>query len=406
MAHLKPKSGLTTILENCSIVDVEEGIVKEDVKIVVKHGLIEDILEGSRRVEGVVLDLQGCFVLPGLMNAHNNLSIDFPFEKTNPNEDPAITVLRCYRRALDALRSGVTTLRTVGEMHRADIALKKMINEGWVDGPRIVAGGKGLGSTGGHGAGFGQVEADGPYEFLKAARTELAYGADHIKIFISGGIAKPEEEFDEPQMTKEEMQAVTYAAKAKNTYVAAHAGGSNAIITAVAAGVSCFEHGYILNREAARAIKSVNGYLVPTLSVTRSPEWMRANKFNEAIIEKALSAADRHTESLKIAVSEGVTIVNGTDLPPGDLNGGVNATVREIEFLVEAGLSDLEALRAATLNAARLCRIADKVGVIKKGYYADLIAMPKNPLHDVKALRSIVFVMKDGQVFRDELKRR
>ncbi|MFN3622233.1 MAG: hypothetical protein ACK4TI_05005, partial [Nitrososphaerales archaeon] len=139
---------MTTVLENCNIVDVEEGVVNEDVKIVIKRGLIEDVVEESRRVEGVVLDLQGCFVLPGLMNAHNNLSIDFPFDKTNPNEDPAVTVLRCYRRALDALHAGVTTLRTVGEIHRADIALRKMINEGWVDGPRIVAGGKGLGSTG------------------------------------------------------------------------------------------------------------------------------------------------------------------------------------------------------------------------------------------------------------------
>ncbi len=397
---------LATILDNCNIVDVEEGVVAEGVRIVIKDQLIGEVVEKSVRVEGEVVDLQGCFVLPGLINVHNNLSIEFPFEKMNPNEDPAITVLRCYRRALDALRSGVTTLRTVGEVHRVDIALKKMVNEGWVEGPRIVAGGKGLGSTGGHGAGFGQIEADGPYEFLKAARAELAHGADHLKIFISGGLAKPKEEFDEPQMTKEEMQAVVYAAKSKGTYVAAHAGGSNSIITAASAGVTCFEHGYILNREAAKAIKSVKGYLVPTLSVTRSPEWMRANKFNEEVIEKALSAADRHTESLKTAVSEGVTIVNGTDLPPGDFNAGVNATVKEIEFLVEAGLSRLEALRAATLNAARLCRISDRVGLIKEGFYADLIAVLKNPLDDVKALRSIVFVMKGGKVIKDELRSR
>jgi imidazolonepropionase-like amidohydrolase len=397
---------LTTILDNCNVVDVEEGVVKKDVKILIRDRWIEDISVDKVKLEGRVIDLQGYFVLPGLMNVHNNLSIDFPFEKINPNEDPAVTVLRCYRRALDALQSGVTTLRTVGEIHRADIALKKMINEGWVEGPRIVAGGKGLGVTGGHGAGFGQVEADGPFEFLKAARVELAYGADHLKIFISGGIAKPEEEFDEPQMTKEEMQAVVYAAKSKRTYVAAHAGGSNAILTAVEAGVICFEHGYVLNREAARAIKNVKGYFVPTLSVTRSPEWMRANKFNELTIDKALSAAKRHTQSLKTAVNEGVTIVNGTDLPPGDLNGGVNATVREIEFLVDAGLSRVDALRAATVNAARLCNLADRVGLVKKGYYADLIAVPENPLDDIKALEGIAFVMKDGRVIRDELGRK
>lgn len=397
---------MATVLDNCHVVDVAEGVVRKEVKIVIRGRLIEGVVEKGVKPEGRVVDLQGCYVMPGLINAHNNLSIEFPFEKTNPNEDPAVTVLRCYRRALDALRSGVTTLRTVGEINRADIALKRMIGEGWVEGPRIIASGKGLTSTGGHGAGFGQIEADGPHEFLKAARRELAYGADHIKIFISGGIAKPEEEFDEPQMTREEMQAVVHAAKAKRTYVAAHAGGSNTILAAVEAGVSCFEHGYILNREAAKAIRSVNGYLVPTLSVTRSPEWMRMNRFSEEVIEKALSAADRHTESLRNAVSEGVTIVAGTDLPPGDLNGGVNATVREIEFMVEAGLSRLEALRAATLNAARLCRVADRIGLIGRGYYADLIAVPRNPLEDVKALRSILFVMKDGQVIKDEFRNR
>ncbi len=397
---------MATILDNCNIVDLEEGRIIRDVKIVVEEHIIKDILDRDERAEGEAIDLQGYYILPGLINLHNNLSINFPFEKNNPNESPAVTSLRCYRRALDALEAGVTTLRCVGEMHRADIALKKMINEGWVKGPRIVAGGKGIGATGGHGSGFGQVEADGVAEFLKAARTELAHGAEHLKIFISGGIAKPEEELDEPQMTKEEIQAVATVARAKGTYVAAHAGSSGAIIQAVEAGVTCFEHGYVLNREAAKAIKSIGGYLIPTLSVTRSPEWMRANKFNEATIEKALSAAKRHTESVRIAISEGVTIANGTDLPPGDLNDGVNATVREVEFLVEAGLSRLEALRATTVYAARVCRLNDRLGSVKRGYYADLVAVPQDPLVDIRALRHIEFVMKDGKVFKYVLGKR
>jgi imidazolonepropionase-like amidohydrolase len=279
-----------------------------------------------------------------------------------------------------------------------------MINAGWIEGPRIIAGGKGLGVTGGHGSSFGQVEADGAEEFRKAARRELALGADHLKIFITGGIAKLEEEFGEMQMTKDEIAAVTSVARSRGTYVAAHVGGSTAIIEAAEAGVTSFEHGYIINREAAKAIKEVSGYLVPTLSVTRSEKWMRANNFEEWTIYKALSIKDRHMESVKLAISEGVTLVCGTDIPPGDLNEGINATVREIEFIKEAGLNELEAIRTATINAAKLCRMENKVGLVKPGYKADLIAVPRNPLKDIRQLERIKFVMKGGEIIRNDIR--
>jgi imidazolonepropionase-like amidohydrolase len=396
-------NSIITIIKNCGLVDLETGKVVENVTIAVRDDTIAEVtdrdLSGSR-----VIDLDGFYIMPGLINVHNNLSLVFPFKLTNPNEPESVTVLRCYRRAYDALLAGVTCLRTVGEIHRVDIHLRNMINAGWIEGPRIIAGGKGLGVTGGHGSSFGQVEADGVEEFRKAARRELALGADHLKIFITGGIAKLEEEFGEMQMTKDEIAAVTSVARSRGTYVAAHVGGSTAIIEAAEAGVTSFEHGYIINREAAKAIKEVSGYLVPTLSVTRSEEWMRANNFEEWTIYKALSIKDRHMESIKLAISEGVTLVCGTDIPPGDLNEGINATVREIEFIKEAGLNELEAIRTATINAAKLCRMENKVGLVKPGYKADLIAVPRNPLKDIRQLERIKFVMKDGEIIRNDIR--
>jgi len=392
------------MLSNCNVVDIQSGKVEHDLDIEIQHNKIGHVGKSSKHESPEeVIDVHGAYLLPGLFNMHNNLSMVFPFKNTDLNESPAITALRCYRRAHDALMAGVTSLRTVGEQNRADIYLKRSTNQGLVEGPRIFAGGKGLGITGGHGSDFGQVEADGVEEFMKAARNEFALGADHLKIFITGGIAKQEEGLEEPQMNKEEMAAVVSVARAKGSYVAAHAGGSRPIMVAAEAGVKSFEHAYSLTREAAKSVKEVNGVIVPTLSVTRSPEWMRSNHFEEWTIEKAVSAGGMHLESIRTAVQEGVRLLNGTDMPAGDDSGGVNATVRELEYLMDAGLSSLEALRSSTTYCAELCRVSDQLGQIKPNYFADIIGVPSDPISNIKALEQIKFVMKDGVVIRNEL---
>ncbi len=222
------------ILSNCNIIDLENGEVHPDLDIQIESQRIKDIGKNLHS-DSNILDMQGSYLLPGLFNMHNNLSMVFPFRDTDLSEPLAITVLRCYRRADDALKAGITSLRTVGEQNRVDLYLKKMINTGWVRGSRIFAGGKGLGRTGGHGSDFGQVEADGPAQFERAAKEELSLGADHLKVFITGGIAKEEEALEEPQMTREEMAAVVSVVRAHRTYVAAHAGGSRAITVAAEA---------------------------------------------------------------------------------------------------------------------------------------------------------------------------
>jgi imidazolonepropionase-like amidohydrolase len=388
-----------TVLKNARILDPHEATVGEG-SVLVEGEHIRAVEAKARASGDQVIDLEGAYLLPGLITCHTHLSIVFPFHETDEQESPAITALRCLKRGLDALRAGITTVRTVGELHRADIALREMIRQGWAAGPRIFSAGRSISVTGGHGSGFGALVADGADGFRRAAREELAAGANHLKIFITGGIAHQKEGFEEPQMTVEEMEAVVSVARSRDTYVCAHAGGPEPIRRAVKAGVRSFEHGYRLDRETCREMRQAGCYLVPTLGVTRSPGWMAAHRFEPWTIEKATRAGPDHLESIRLAVKEGVRIVNGTDLPPGDLDENVNVTVREMAFLAEAGLSPLESIRATTTTAAELLGIEDEVGRIAPGFAADLIAVRENPLKDLHALESVFFVMKAGRVIR------
>ena len=388
-----------TVLTNARILDVREGVFKEG-SLTIGDGRIASV-DGAAGSKDAI-DLEGAYLLPGIITCHTHLSIVFPFSETDENESPAITALRCQKRANDALQAGITTLRTVGEMHRADLSLRTMIQKGWATGPRIVSGGKSISVTGGHGSGFGALIADGPDSFRKAGREELTAGADHIKVFITGGIAQEKETFSEPQMSVEEMEAVVSVARSRDTYVCAHSGGSGQIIKAAKAGVRCFEHGYQLDKEACQAIKDTGGYVVPTLSVTRSAGWMKDHGFAGWTIEKATAAGGMHLDSIRTAVREGVQIVNGTDIPPGEVSDGVNATVREMSYMVDAGLSPLEAIRSSSINPAELMGIDGDVGLVQTGYAADLIAVREDPLKDIKALEGIFFVMQAGRIVRKD----
>jgi len=387
-------------LSNACIVDVRRGEIREG-SVTIRSGRIveesEDEPHGSADV-----DIGGAYVVPGLINCHTHLSIVFPFSEWDEHESPATTALRCSRRGFDALRAGVTTVRTVSEMHRADIALRSMIENGWVRGPRIFSGGCGIGVTGGHGAGFGVLIADGADAFRRQARRELAAGADHLKIFLTGGIAHRNELFQAPQMTREEIAAVVAVARSRSTYVTAHAGGGRALTEALEEGLGCCEHGYHLDDANIQRMVEHRCALVPTLSVTRSPGWMKDHRFADWTIDRSLEAAPDHLASARRAAAAGVQLLVGTDLPPGDTDQGVNVTVREIEHLVDAGLSPLEALRGATLYPARLLSAEDRVGVLEPGHFGDLLVLASNPLEDVRALREVRMVVQGGCIVRRE----
>jgi imidazolonepropionase-like amidohydrolase len=255
--------------------------------------------------------------------------------------------------------------------------------------------------TAGHGA-SGET-ADGPYELVKAARREIGAGATWVKIAISSGIATPRGDIAEALMTEEEIAAVVDAAHRFGAKVTAHSGSPQATSTAVRLGIDCVEHGYFLTREVLREMKARGTFFVPTIVVSQpktmpfferigSPPWY---------LERVRSVGPRHFEALRMAIEEGVRIGLGTDQFPFEENDGTTATVRELEYYVEAGMTPLAALRSATIDAASLLEVEKDIGTIEGGKYADLIAVRSDPTRSVSALRDIVLVMKGGEIVLD-----
>ncbi|MEY9212828.1 amidohydrolase family protein [Thermobifida halotolerans] len=401
-------------LTNAHVVDVRTGDLRRDRNVEITGGRVARITAEAPAPGERTVDLGGRYLVPGLISVHTHLSVLYPFSDADDDEDSATTVLRAAARARDALNAGVTTVRTLGEQNRADLMLRAAAAEGWAPAPRIVGAGLAVSTTGGHGKGGLSVFADGHDAFLRAARAELDAGADHIKIFITGGIAHLGETFNSSQTSPEEMRAAVRAAREHGTYVVAHAGGSGAIREALACGVRGFEHGYDLDGETIAQMARHRAFLTPTLTVTRCPDWMRAHDFTEWQIELAMEVGPRHLDSIRRAVAQGlnttgdpeapgITIVTGTDYPPGEPMDGTVTQVREMQFLTDAGLSPLQSLQAATVNAARLVMLDHEIGLVEEGYVADLIAVGSDPTSDIAALHDIPLVVQGGRVVRDDL---
>ena len=276
------------------------------------------------------------------------------------------------------------------EQNRADLSLRRAAGRGWIRAPRIFGAGRAISTVGGHGTGSGTAYATGEEEFYRAAAAELEAGADHVKIFINGGLALAGENYAAAEMTDQEIRGAVRAAEEHDTYVVAHSGENTAIRQALAEGVRCFEHAYSLDAETARLLALPGIFLTPTLCVTRSESWMRAKGFEEHSIANARAAADAHLASIQNAIAAGVTLINGTDYPPGDLVDGVPAAVHELLLMADAGLSPLQALQSVSTNAAALLGIADSVGQLRPGFTGDVIAVPhRSPVRPDRAPRDL-----------------
>ncbi|SDO84771.1 Imidazolonepropionase [Nakamurella panacisegetis] len=390
-------------LVNANVVDVLTGEKLRDRAVQIgPDGRIVEVASAPPvgAADAQVVDVAGRWLLPGLISCHTHLSVVFPFSDTDEREDPAVTAYRSATRAHQALQAGITTIRCVHEQNRADLSLRRAAARGWISAPRIRGAGRAISTVGGHGEGAATAYATGEEEFYRAAAAEIAAGADHVKIFINGGLAKAGEHYDSQEMADEEIRGVVRAARDSDKYVVAHSGESIAIRQALAQGVTSFEHAYRLDEETARRMVGPDIFLTPTLCVTRSESWMRANHFEEHSIQQALAAADDHLLSIQRAIRAGVTLVNGTDYPPGDLVDGVPAAVHEMLLMAEAGLTPLQALQSVSTQAARLLRIDDHVGQVRPGYVGDLIAVDGDPLDDLDALRHISLVVQAGSIIR------
>jgi imidazolonepropionase-like amidohydrolase len=403
---------LTLAFTNCSIIPCDGSPAVEDGVVIVEGNRIQEMdrraalepLLRDHAASMVTHDLGGRWLMPGLMDMHVHLSLALPGPGqllAQVETDVAVT-LRAYRNALDGLTAGVTFMRTLGDARFVDLELKRAINAGQILGPRLFCAGQAVIVTGGHGFASGHcLEADGADGFRRAVRRQLRAGADVIKIIISGGIAGEFEQIRDSQATFAEMEAACQAAHNAGRRITAHAGSATAISEGVRAGLDCVEHGYFLDQPTVDQMAGKSVYLVPTLSVSRAEEYMKRIGCPQWMIDKSLRAGDDHWRSFQLALAAGVPIAMGTDMLPADPYDGTLATYRELEWMVQGGMPNAAALRAATLSAAELCDVAADLGSVAPGKLADFVAMSRNPLEDIRALRDLDVVVKDGTLVRD-----
>ncbi len=360
---------------------------------------------------GRVLDLSDYTILPGLIDCHLHTSFN-----GEPNyydivikQSVAFRTLTSLRNVQKDLEAGFTTVRVMGEKSHLDLALKSAIHEGIVKGPRIVAAGQNITVTGGHAdlwlapdiqytEGLGGIIANGPEEFRRAARTQLKYGADFIKLVVTGGVMSEGGDPGMPYLSPEEIRAAVEEAHRLGKKVAAHCHGAAGAKISVEAGVDTIEHGTLLIKEPEVIDKMARNrtFLVPTLAAM-APSLEEGHTY--AFFERKSTEMRKYAmESVRYAIKAGVRIAAGTDAgSPGNRHGD---NARELRMLVEAGMSEMDAILAATKVASECVGLEDKIGTLEKGKFADLIAVKGDPLSDLSLLRGVEFVMKEGEVVK------
>jgi imidazolonepropionase-like amidohydrolase len=361
-----------------------------------------------------VIDLGDATLLPGFIDAHTHLVGrvlgDPDAENSSARDYESFGAILGVLHARDTLLAGFTSVRNVGASGRFDdMALRKAINEGWAIGPRMETAGHALGITGGHcddngyrpglmDGGIAEGIANGPEEIRAAVRYQIKYGADVIKTCATGGVLSEGDAVGATQYSFEELKALVDEANKLDRKVAAHAHGTEGIKLAVRAGVTSIEHGSFLDEEGARMMKERGTFLVPTLSAAEAVERAAKNGVLKGLrAEKALAAAASVRRAIKLAVANKVQIAFGTDA--GVIPHGTNA--HEFFLLTDwGGLSNMEALQAGTINAARLLGWDKHVGSLTTGKWADIVAVPGDPLKDITATERVTFVMKNGVIYK------
>ena len=404
------------VIKAGKLIDVVTGTILTNQIILVDSNLI--IAIGSNIAipnNAEIIDLSKATVLPGLMDCHTHLSFesgenyyDDIFRKTAI--DYAILAPTNAKRTLEA---GFTMTRDVGSDQLIDVSLRNAINAGSIVGPRMLVSTFALGSTGGHVdlSGFNpNIEfkgnkdftgvADGVDEIRKRVRNNIKWGADWIKFMASGGVLSEEETPGLPQYSFEEMKAICDEAHLWGRKVCAHAHGTEAIKLAVKAGVSSIEHGSLLDAEGIQMMKDKGVYLVADIY---NDDYILAEYskkgFPEKIINKERMVGKLQRQNFQKAVTAGVKIAYGTDA--GVYPHGWNA--KQFYYMVKFGLTPMQAIQSATINAADLLDWKDRTGSITKGKLADIIAVEGNPLDDITTLEQVKFVMKEGTVYKNEI---
>jgi imidazolonepropionase-like amidohydrolase len=395
------------------LADPTSGRVLRDKTLVIRGNQIVEIRDGFVG-DGKVVDLRSAFVLPGLIDSHVHLT-----GQQNPNgrlenvtESNATQAMIGARYARRTLNAGFTTVADLGASNESIFALRDAVRRGDVPGPRIIASGSAVSVHGGHGDINGYREdvmhvlspesvCSGVEDCMRAVRLQVRSGADIIKITATGGVLSNTAAGLAQQFSEDELAAIVASAHRMGRQVTAHAHGVDGINAFLKAGGDSIEHGTYLDDESMRLFRSHNAWLVPTLMAGDYVARMASgpdNFFTPAQTAKALEAGPRMLDMARRAHAGGVRIAFGTD--SGVSAHGDNA--QEFALLVRAGLTPLEAIQAATVGAAEHLKISNEAGRLAPGMPADLIAVSGDPLNDVTELERVRFVMKGGQVFRQD----
>ena len=402
------------VVKAARLIDTKNGRVVDNPIVLINGDRIQavgrsgevSIPKGAR-----VLDLGSATLLPGLIDLHTHLNDEPEFHgvafHTLSAARMAIIGAKGARMTLDA---GFTAVRNVGSSHYADVALRDGINAGDVPGPRMQVSGPMIGSTGSHcdytylAPEFHYADegvANGVPAVLEKVREVLKYGADWVKFCSSGGVFSQGDLPDDVQFSPEEMAAIVAEGHRHGKKVAAHAHGTRAIIEAVKAGVDTIEHGSLLDDEAIRLMKEHGTYLVADIYdddfiLQHGKEY----GYTDENLAKEKMLGQKQRDSFRRAVQAGVKVGYGTDT--GSIPFGQNG--KQFFYMVKYGLTPMQAIQSATTWAADVMNWSDRIGSLDAGKYADLIAVTGNPLDDITILERVPFVMKGGQVVKDELR--
>jgi imidazolonepropionase-like amidohydrolase len=404
-------------LRAARLLDVETGKYVEPGALLVEGEHIREMAPRSVPAGARVIDLGDLTLLPGLMDMEVNLLLGGPDHASPLNavqDDPAVRTLRAVANARRTLRAGFTTVRNLGLFVQTgglllDVALKKAIDLGWIEGPRVVPAGHAITPTGGHldptmFQAFAPhimpltVEegiANGVSEVRKAVRYQIKHGAQVIKVCASGGVMSHTGPAGAQQYSDEELAAIADEAHRAGLKVAAHAHGDDGIRAAVEAGFDCIEHGSLMSDETLELFIERGTFLVAT---TYLADGMDVSHAAPELQAKAAEVFPRARETIKKAIKRGARIACGTDAPA--IPHGKNA--KELLALVDRGMTPLQAIRAATTVSAELIDVDDRAR-LEPGLLADIIAVPGDPLADVGVTEDVRFVMKGGQVYRADV---
>lgn len=414
MLAMLPLKAQRTLIHAGRLINGQDDKQQTEMTIVVEANRITEIRKGylNPANDDQLIDLRDKTVMPGLMDMHVHLESetnkDAYSEQFRMNE--ADMAFRAGRFAERTLMAGFTTVRDLGGTG-INISMRNAINRGYVKGPRIYTSGKSLATTGGHadptnGLNNDLMEDPGPREGVingadearKAVRQRYKNGADLIKITATGGVLSVAKDGSGPQFTMEELRAIVETANDYNMHVAAHAHGEEGMRRAVEAGVTSIEHGTLMTDEIMDLMIERGTWLVPTLTAGRTvaDSAKVEGYYPDVIVPKALHIGPKLQETFGRAYKKGVKIAFGTDA--GVFVHGINA--REFELMVEAGMPPMKAIQSATIEAARLLKIEDELGSIEVNKLADIIAVEGNPLDNISQMKEVVFIMKDGQVYK------